>query len=612
MRQRIIIGTVCGDNCLTARSARGPRIRALRWLLLSALLTFPFVGTGYADELTLRIIAINDFHGNLLSPGKFRADAKSPELPAGGVDVLAGYVTYLKKQAPNSVVVSAGDLIGASPLVSALFHDEGTIETMNLLGLEISAVGNHEFDKGSKELLRLQKGGCSTVDQSTCEGAKVGTPVPFRGAKFQYLAANVLDQRTSKPILPAYTIKTYSGVPVAFIGLTLQGTAAIVTPSGVAGLRFADEASTINEVVRELRTQGVESFVVLIHQGGQQTTKGTVDINSCEGGLDGSPIKTIVGQLDDAVDLVVSGHTHAAYICRIPNRSGREIPVTSAASYGRLITNIDLTIDNATKRVTGVTARNLVVDRSDASIVADSAINTIADRYATLTAPIANRVVGAVTADITTAPNETGESALGDLIADAQLEATHESGGAVVALMNAGGIRALLPYSSGIANVPDGKVTYGELFTTQPFGNSLVTMTLTGAQLKTLLEEQFRGCALGFPSRASSGRASDQILQISDGFSYTWDPTGTPCSKVDANSIKIGGVTVVPKKNYRVTVNSFLADGGNQFFELERGTERVGGPQDLDALSGFIAKHASISPSLLVRIKSRPVQPAGT
>jgi 5'-nucleotidase len=569
-------------------------------LLLAAL----FGRAGYADQVKLKIIAINDFHGYLQSPGHFQADPKSPDVPAGGIDVLAGYVEYLKAQNPYHVVVSAGDLIGASPLVSGLYHDEGTIETMNRMGLEISAVGNHEFDKGRQELLRMQSGGCSTSDKNTCSGAEVGTPVPFEGAKFQYLAANVFDEATGKTIFPAYVIKTYNSVRVAFIGLTLEGTPGALRPGGVAGLRFIGEASTIDALVRQLQAQGIQCFVVLIHQGGQQTTKGTADINGCEGGLDGWPIKAIVNGLDDAVDLVISGHTHAAYVCQIANNAGRKIPVTSAASYGRLLTDIDVTLDTTTRKVTGVTAQNIVVDRNNTKITAVTGIKGIVDRYAALAAPIASRVVGSITADITSTTDTGGESPLGHLIADAQLEATRDSG-AVVAFTNSGGIRADLAYPSGATGAGERRVTYGELFTIQPFQQNLVTMTLTGAQLKTLLEEQFQGCALDFPPGISPPRFN-QVLQVSEGFTYAWNPAGATCNRVDANSIKVNGVTIAPTRKYRVTVSSFLAEGGGKLYEFTRGTERVDGAQDVDALATYFAKHHSVSPSRLDRIKMSP------
>jgi 5'-nucleotidase len=577
------------------------RDRFPRCFLLSLLLAALFGQTGYADQVKLKIIAFNDFHGHLQSSESFRAGPQSPDVPAGGIDVLAGYVEYLKAQNPYHVVVSAGDLIGASPLVSALYHDEGTIETMNRLGLEISAVGNHEFDKGRQELLRMQSGGCFTGDKNTCRGAEVGTAVPFGGAKFEYLAANVFDEASGKTIFPAYVIKTYNSVRVAFIGLTLEGTPGIVRPGGIAGLRFAGEASTINALVRQLRAQGIQCFVVLIHQGGWQVTKGTDDINGCEGGLQGTPIEAIVNQLDDAVELVISGHTHQAYICQVANSAGRKIPVTSAASFGRLLTDIDVTVDTTTKKVTGVMAQNIVVDRSNTKITVDAGIKGIVDRYGALAAPIANRVLGSITADITrNTLDASGETALGHLIADAQLEATRDSG-AVVAFTNSGGIRGDLLYSSGAAG--ERKVTYGELFTIQPFQENLVTMTLTGAQLKTLLEEQFKGCALDFPPGIST-RRGDAILQVSEGFTYSWNRAGATCNKVDANSIKMNGVTVDPTRKYRVTVSSYLAEGGDRLYEFTHGMERVDGAQDVDSLAAYFAKHHSISPSLLDRIKT--------
>jgi len=579
------------------------RLRGVSFAILFAVLTIS--GTR-AETFHLEIIAFNDFHGNLQTPGKFRVGPQSPEVPVGGADYLAAYVAHLKAQNPDNVVVSAGDLTGASPLTSALFHDEGTIEAMNRLGLEINAVGNHEFDKGRKELLRFQHGGCSTLDANTCKGADVGTPVPFEGAKFQYLAANVFDTSTGKTIFPAYAVKTYHGVKVAFIGLTLKDTPAVVTAAGVAGLRFADEASTINATVRDLQKQGIASFVLLIHEGGLQTGK-TVDINACAGGLDGTPIKAIVGKLDDAVGLVISAHTHQAYNCRIQNRSRRPVLVTSASAYGRLVTEIDVTLDTKTGKMTAETARNIVVDRTNPEIKPDLAVQRIVDRYAALTAPIVNRPVGSVTAEISKTTLDSGESPMGDLIADAQLEATiaESAGGAQIAFMNDGGIRAGVPFKGTVAGIPDGKVTFGELYTAQPFGNELVTMTLNGAQIKTALEEQFKGCALGVPA-GEDARTSDDLMQVSAGFSYTWSKAGGPCSKVDPASIKLHGVTLNPSTKYRVTANSFLADGGDSIYILKSGADRVIGPPDVDALSAYFIKHGTVAPSQPQRISMAP------
>jgi len=580
----------------------------LRLLVCAVVFSLLALGAARADELKLKIIAFNDFHGNLQSPGKFKANAQSPGVEAGGVDFLAGYVRHLKRENPNNVVVAAGDLVGASPLVSSLFHDQDTIEAMDRLGLEFSAVGNHEFDRGKKELLRKQYGGCFKPDGTQCEDA-AGDSASFKGAKFKYLAANVFDTSTGKTLFPGYGVKTYDGVKVAFIGLTLKGTATIVVPSGIKGLRFGDEADAINGIVRKLRKQGIESFVVLIHEGGAQTTKGTPDINACEGGLRGTPIEGIVHKLDDAVDLVISAHTHQAYICQVANRTGRKIVVTSADSYGRLLTDIDVTIDTKTKDVTGITARNIVVDRTnEVGIAPDAELKEIVDHYAEVAAPIANRDVGSITADISKTLNPAGESPLGDLIADAQLEATSStgSGGAVAAFMNVGGIRMDLPFTSNAAGVKGGSVTYGELFTIHPFGNTLVTMTLTGAQIKTMLEEQFKGCALESPGDGVSAPSTDRILQVSEGFTYTWSLDGAVCNKVDSSSMKINGTRVDPSAKYRVTVNNYLSDGGDQLSVLKQGTDLLGGPLDLDALAAYFAKHRPVAPGEPHRIGIKP------
>ena len=557
-----------------------------------------------AQDFKLKIIAFNDFHGNLESPGKFRADPQSPLVPVGGVDYLAGYIAHLKSENPTNTVVSAGDLTGASPLVSGLFQDEGTIETMDRMGLELNAVGNHEFDKGLTELRRKQRGGCFPGDHNTCEGAAVGTPVPFEGAKFQYLAANVYDTATGKTIFPGYAIKTWNGVKVAFIGLTLKDTPTIVITKNVAGLRFTDEADAINAIVHKLQPQGVKIFVVLIHQGGMQPEKDTADINSC--GLKGSPIEAVVSRLDDAVDLVLSAHTHQAYVCELPNNAGRKIPVTQALSFGRMVTDVDMTIDPHTRRATSIMARNILVDRTNPAIQPDLALRQIVAGYSKLAAPIVDRVVGAVTADIPKAINSAGESAMGDLIADAQLEATRAAPArAQIAVTNEGGVRAGLPFVSGAPGVPAGKITFGELVTAQPFGNDLVTMTLTGEQIHTLLEEQFKGCALG-AKPGDDVPENNRPLQLSAGFSYVWRQDAPPCHKVDSRTIWLNGAPVVPTARYRVTVNSLLAEGGEQLYVLKQGTDRVFGVQDLGAMMAYFTRHPAVQPPRAGRIQMAP------
>ncbi len=559
-----------------------------------------------AQDFNFKIIAFNDLHGNLESPGKFRANAQSALVPVGGVDFLAGYVAQLKSENPVNIVVSAGDLTGASPLVSGLFHGEGTIETMNRLGLELNAVGNHEFDKGVRELNRKQHGGCFPEGEDTCKGAAVGTPVPFEGAKFQYLAANVYDTATGKTIFPGYAVKTYNGVKVAFIGLTLKDTPTVAIAKNVAGLKFTDEADAINGVVRRLQPQGVKIFVVLIHQGAMLPKADAADINGCDGGLRGAPIEAIVKRLDDGVDLVLSAHTHQAYVCELPNSVGRKIPVTQALSFGRVVTDVDMTIDRQTGEAKSVTARNVLVDRTNPTIQPDLVLQQIVAGYDTLAAPIVDRVVGSIATDIPKPTNAAGESAMGDLIADTQLEATRAAPArAQIALTNEGGVRAGLSMASGAPGVPAGKVTYGELVTAQPFGNDLVTMTLTGEQIRILLEEQFKGCALG-GGPGDDVPQSNRALEVSAGFSYVWHQNAAPCAKVDAGSIRLNGVPVAAGGRYRVTMNTLMAEGGEQLYILKQGTHRVVGVQDIDAMTAYFAKHPAAKAPALDRIRLAP------
>jgi 5'-nucleotidase len=571
------------------------------------------LGCTHPVSTKIKIIAFNDFHGQLESPGALRQTPSSPALTAiavGGVDWMAGYVTDLKRQNPNTVVVSAGDIIGATPLLSSLFHDEGTIETMNRLGLDFNAVGNHEFDEGQSELKRMQNGGCHPTNSNTCRGAEVGTPVPFEGAKFRFLAANVIEAATGQTIFPAYAIKKVGGIRIGFIGMTLKETATLVSPKGLAGLAFLDEVTTINALIPKLRALGVEAIVVLIHQGGKvPTTLSVATINQCGDQLRGSPIKTIVNQLDDAVDLVISGHTHQAYNCQILNRKGHLIPVTSANAQGRILTDITMTIDTDTDDVSTITATNIAVEQGGAGISPSTAIKSIVNHYKTLSIPLANRVIGSISRALTNTPSAAGESVLGDMIADAQLFQTKDIGvgDAVVAFMNADGIRADLAYTTSAIGEGDGNVTYSEAFTVQPFGNTLVTLTLTGTQLHELLEQQFTGCTLDYPAGAPvTGQPFNRILQVSKGFSYSWKEKGTACDNVDPASIKINGLLVDPAAHYRISVNNYLAEGGDQFYILTQGLNRLGGALDLEALENYFKVNPKVKPGLTDRITLSP------
>ncbi|ABS06000.1 bifunctional metallophosphatase/5'-nucleotidase [Kineococcus radiotolerans] len=546
----------------------------------------------------VQLLALNDFHGNLEAPtgsgGRIQtgvnADGSASTVDAGGVEYLATQLRQLAEQQKkqNTITVAAGDLIGASPLLSAAFHDEPSIEALGLAGLDYASVGNHEFDEGAAELLRIQNGGCHPVD-----GCADGTP--YEGADFQYLSANAFVTETGKPLLAPYAVKKVQGVKVGFIGMTLEGTKDIVSQQGVAGLDFADEVATANRYAGELQAQGVESIVVLLHQGGQQSGPNAWDVNGCNG-LTG-PIVDIADGMSDAIDVVVSGHTHQAYNCDIDGKL-----VTSASSAGRLVTDIDLSIDRRSGDVTTAVANNVIVTRD---VAKDATQTALIERYRTALGPIATAQVGTAAQDLTrtqeqlfpTGTSSTGaplfalgESPLGNVIADAQLAATDDEEGAVAAFMNPGGVRA---------DLAAGPVTYEEAFTVQPFANNLVTLDLTGTQIQCLLEQQFQVGRTLYPSASVA---------------YTVDTTGTtaatgadPCtgSRVVDETVTIAGQPVDDASTYRVTVNNFLAGGGDGFGVLTGATNAVTGPIDLDAFTAYLTATSPVSAPALDRISTQ-------
>jgi len=538
------------------------------------------------EPVQVKVLAINDFHGNLKpSAGGIRikdpADpTKTLVVPAGGSEHLATLVGQLRAKNPNHIFVAAGDLIGATPLLSALFRDEPTIESLSLMGLEVSAVGNHEFDKGADELVRLQRGGCGIGSSGPVVGSGEACkgPQPFKGAGFKYLAASTIVSATGQTLFPAYYVKRFQGIPVAFIGLTLKDTPTIVVPEGVRGLAFRDEADTVNALVPELRKQGIEAIVLLIHEGGAPTG----DYNECPG-ISG-PIVNIVAKLDKAVDVVVSGHTHRAYNCRIDRRL-----VTSADKYGTVVSEIDLVLDPKTGDVTSARADNLIVRTSFAK---DPRQTALIETYERLVAPLAKRVVGRIGAPLVRAPAPSGESVLGQVIADAQLAATAREFGAQVALMNPGGIRADLGTRNTGNAGDDAQVRYEDLFAVQPFYNNLVTMTLTGAQLVQVLEQQW----------VNQPTAAGRVLAVSRGFSYSWDASRPPGQRIVPGSVKLGGTPVAPEARVRVTVNSFLAGGGDNFTVLRQGSESRTGMMDVDAFEMHIKGQPALTPGTLDRI----------
>ena len=524
------------------------------------------------DSVDVRILAINDFHGNLRPPaGGIRiadpADkTKKITVAAGGTEAMATLVNQLREGHNNNVFVAAGDLIGASPFLSAMFHDEPSIEALDMMGLKVASVGNHEFDEGKDELLRMQNGGCHPIDK--CQG-----PHPFKGAKFHYLAASTIDKNTGKTIFPPYEIREFDGVGVAFIGLTLKGTPDIVSPDGVAGLEFNDEADSVNRLVPELKARGIEAIVVLIHEGGFPVG----DYNECPA-ISG-PIVEIVKKFDRAVDVVISGHTHQAYVCEIDGRL-----VTSGDKFGTIVTAIDIKLDRATRDVVSAKADNIIV--RSGSLAKDPEQTALLAAYDKFAAPIANRRAGSITETLSRAPNNAGESVLGDIIADAQLAATSAAatGGAVIAFTNPGGIRTDIPSKQ------DGAVSYADLFASQPFRNQLVTLTLTGNQIKDALEQQWLD-----PNRP-------RILQVSKGFGYTWDGAKLYGDRVVADRMSLNGERIDPVASYRVTVNNFLAVGGDGFAALKQGIAAQYGGYDADALYSYFQANSPIAPTAADRI----------
>jgi 5'-nucleotidase len=591
-------------------------------LVLVAVAALP--GTAAAaksqdKDTHVQLLAINDLHGHLQpnTPGTIQVGCCNPvrnadgvqtgwtqkTVPAGGIAYLATHIKQLRSTNPNTITVAAGDLIGASPLVSALFHDEPTIEAVNAIGMDVAGVGNHEFDEGVDELLRMQYGnqnggnGCHPVD-----GCQDGTP--FGGSLFQYLAANVFYEGTDETILPPYEVRKVGSAKIAFIGLTFEATPTVVTPSGVAGLKFEPEVATVNALVDQLRReQDVRAFVVLLHQGGAQRPPAPVfpgpenqpdaytDVNKCVN-FNGPEMQGIAQGLDPAVSVIVSAHTHQPYVCQMSGKL-----VTSAASFGRLVTDIELTIDQKSRAVTAATATNRIVTQD---VQQDRKTKGILDKYTTLSAPLANRVVGSVTDDIRSArddpsgQNPAGEQPMGDVIADAMLAATADSdfGDADVAFMNSGGVRAGLIFDQISGGEQPGEVTYAEAFTVQPFGNTLVVKTCTGQQIYDVLNQQFNNPASG----------SNRIMLPSANVHYTWSTAGGP-HIVEGSVSFDGGTTPIDKlATYRVTMNNFMADGGDNYTVFRSCTEPLGGEVDLDAFARYLDANSPLDPPPLTRI----------
>jgi 5'-nucleotidase len=476
--------------------------------------------------IDVQLLGINDFHGQLDVTRNVGGRA------VGRADYLAAYLKQRERENKHTLLVHAGDAVGASSPVSALLQDEPTIEFLNNLGFDVGTLGNHEFDEGVDEMLRLIYGGTHP---------KTGY---FSGADFPYVSANVIDKKTGKPILPPYVIKKVKGMPIGFIGVTLSDTPSIVTPSGVAGVTFTDEAEAINKAVKQLKRRGVRAIVVLAHNPG---------VSNKDGSNASGEIVEIAKKVDDEVDVIFAGHNHAYLNAEVDGKL-----LVQSYSYGTAFSDVDLKIDRRTKDVVAKKAE--IVTTYQDSIKPDPEITKLINKYEEKVAPIINQVVGTAKTTISAEQNASGESALGNLIADAQRTAMKTD----FAFMNPGGIRA---------DVEQGEVTWGELYNVQPFSNQLVKMTLTGEQIRKLLNQQWQS-------------NQTRMLQIS-GLTYTWDASKPIGDKV-VDIYLPNGAKLDPNAEYTVTANSFLADGGDNFTVFTEGKNREVGPVDLDALVDYI------------------------
>ncbi|TDB95647.1 bifunctional metallophosphatase/5'-nucleotidase [Actinomadura sp. 7K534] len=532
-----------------------------------------------APTASVKLLALNDFHGNLEPPSgsSGRAINENGEtVDAGGAAYVAAHMKRLRDR--NTLTVAQGDLIGATPLISAAYHDEPSVQFLGDIGVTASAVGNHEFDEGYRELLRIQHGGCHPEDGCSPEGK-------WRGAKFDYLSANVLKKQGhwKRPLLKPWTIRNVNGVRVGFIGVVTKTTPSIVTAEGIKGLEFQDEVEAANRAARELKRRNVRAMVLLVHEGDQVNAGQRPD--AC-GVVPGAGSR-IAEEADPEIDVVLSGHTHQQYVCSVRDPKGQPRLFSSGSSFGRVITEVNLEVNRRTGDIVRSSLRgdNHVVTRD---VPPDPKTERFVQTWKDRVADIADRPIGNITADITRTPSPSGETALGDLIADAQL-ASMQDLGAQVALMNPGGVRTDLTYAASGAE-GDGVVTYGEAFAVQPFSNVMGVVSLTGAQLDALLEQQWTD-------------AGEKILQPSANLNFTITRANPVGDRVSA--ITIGGTPIDPAATYKVAANNFLLGGGDGFTVFTEGTDQVLGPIDLDAFVAYFQAQGTLSPPPLNRISGQ-------
>ncbi|WP_141578696.1 bifunctional UDP-sugar hydrolase/5'-nucleotidase [Actinomadura sp. WMMA1423] len=530
-----------------------------------------------APTASVRLLALNDFHGNLEPPSGSSGtaiDENGNAVPAGGAAYIAAHLKQLRNR--DTLTVAQGDLIGASPLISAAYHDEPSVQFLGDAGVTASAVGNHEFDEGYQELRRIQNGGCHPVDGCSPAGR-------WRGAKFDYLGANVLLKKNDRPAIRPWTIRKINGVRIGIIGVVTKTTPSIVTAEGIKDLKFQDEVEAANRAARELKRRHVRAMVLLVHEGDQVKSGSRPD----ECGVVPGAGTRIAQQADPEIDMVLTGHTHQQYVCSVKDPAGRPRLFSSGSSFGRVITEVNLKVDRRTGDIvrSSVTGDNHVVTRD---VPPDPATERFVQTWKDRVSVIADKPIGKITADVTRAPSAAGETALGDVIADGQLAGTKDLG-AQVALMNPGGVRTDLVYKAS-GSEGDGVVTYGEAFAVQPFSNVMGVTSLTGAQIDGLLEQQWTS-------------AGEKILQPSANLHFTIDRAKPVGDRVSA--ITIDGAPVDPAATYKVAANNFLLGGGDGFTVFTEGKDQVLGAIDLDAFVAYFNAQGTISPPALDRISGK-------
>ncbi|MBS4174701.1 5'-nucleotidase C-terminal domain-containing protein [Bacillus sp. FJAT-49736] len=506
---------------------------------LATLLTLPFssvdaaakntpVKKAHPHPIEVQILGINDLHGQL------DVTRTVGSRNVGRADVLAAYLKQKKAQVKDTLLVTSGDAVGASAPVSALFQDEPTLNILNALHFDVGTLGNHEFDHGVKEMMRQIYGGTNPT-----------TGEYFKGLNFPYVCANVIDKKTKKPLLPPYVIKKVHGIDIGFIGVDTTETPSITMPANVKDVEFTDETEAVNKYAKELKKKGVKTIIVLAHDPGNSDYDGK---NATGKVID------MAKNMDPEVDVVFGGHNHAYINTKVAGKR-----VVQAYSYGTAFAEVHIWIDPRTKDVVKDSAE--IVTTYQDSITPDPQIKAMIDKDEERVAPLINQVLGTTTAALTGKQNESGESNLGDLITDAQRDITQ----AQIAITNPGGIRA---------DINSGEITWGELYTVQPFGNTMITMDLTGDQIRKALNQQWRD------------DGSSKMLQIS-GMKYTWDSTKT--DKIVSLTLE-DGTPIEPNQIYTVAMNNFLASGGDGFTEFANGKNQVNGPVDLDALVDYVKK----------------------